>query len=103
MSRLALALGLALGASAAQNSITAPTGADKLTVALLGGEKIASSTNPTAVNRPGKNNMALTVYHPECRLWLDWLAASASGLLQQCPSQAQGQWCRHPPRDSERL
>jgi hypothetical protein len=54
MSRIALTLGLALGASAAQNSIAAPTGADKLTVALLGGEKIASTTNPTAVNKPRK-------------------------------------------------
>lgn len=51
ISRIALTLGLALGASAAQNSIVAPTGADKLTVALLGGEKIASSTNQTAVNK----------------------------------------------------
>ena len=37
MSRVALTLGLALGASAAKNSIVAPTGAETLTVALLGG------------------------------------------------------------------
>ncbi|KAJ5432162.1 uncharacterized protein N7458_011318 [Penicillium daleae] len=36
MSRIALTLGLALGASAAKNSILAPTGAEKLTVGLLG-------------------------------------------------------------------
>lgn len=43
MSRLALTLGLALGASAAKNSIVAPTGAETLTVGLLGGmEKNAS-------------------------------------------------------------
>ncbi|KAJ5097365.1 hypothetical protein N7456_008086 [Penicillium angulare] len=36
MSRTVLALGLALGASAAKNSIVAPTGAETLTVALLG-------------------------------------------------------------------
>ncbi|GFF85346.1 purple acid phosphatase 3 [Aspergillus lentulus] len=36
MSRVALTLGLALGASAAKNSIVAPTGAETLTVALLG-------------------------------------------------------------------
>jgi hypothetical protein len=37
MSRVAVTLGLALGASAAKNSIVAPTGAETLTVALLGG------------------------------------------------------------------
>ena len=37
MSRIAFTLGLALGASAAPNSIVAPTGAEKLTVGLLGG------------------------------------------------------------------
>lgn len=39
MSRVAafLTLGIALGASAASNTIAAPTGADTLTVALLGG------------------------------------------------------------------
>lgn len=38
MSRATLALALALGASAAKNSLVAPTGADVLTVALLGGK-----------------------------------------------------------------
>lgn len=42
MSRIALTLGLALGASAARNSIVAPTGAEKLTVGLLGGRLIVS-------------------------------------------------------------
>lgn len=37
MSRIALTVGLVLGASAAPNSIVAPTGAEKLTVGLLGG------------------------------------------------------------------
>ena len=37
ISRVALTLGLAFGASAAKNSIIAPTGAETLTVALLGG------------------------------------------------------------------
>ena len=87
MSRIALTLGLALGASAAQNSIAAPTGADKLTIALLGGEKIGSSTNQKAVDER-RNKIKLTVDHTECRLWMDWLAASASGLLQQCLAQS---------------
>lgn len=38
MSRIALTLGMVLGASAAPNSIVAPTGAEKLTVGLLGGK-----------------------------------------------------------------
>lgn len=38
MTRAGLALSLALGASAAPNSITAPTGAETLTVGLLGGK-----------------------------------------------------------------
>lgn len=38
MSRIALTVGLVLGASAAPNSIVAPTGAKTLTVGLLGGK-----------------------------------------------------------------
>lgn len=41
-SRLALTLGLALGASAAPNSMVAPTGLEKLTLGLIGGESIPS-------------------------------------------------------------
>lgn len=37
MSRIALTLGLTLGAAAAPNSIAAPKGAESLTLALLGG------------------------------------------------------------------
>lgn len=44
MTRIALSLGLALGASAAKNSIVAPTGAEKLTVGLLGGWLIQDHT-----------------------------------------------------------
>lgn len=40
---VSLALSLAWGASAAQNSIVAPTGADTLTVALLGGRYLATT------------------------------------------------------------
>lgn len=38
MSRVALTLGLTLGAAAAPNSIAAPKGAESLTLALLGGK-----------------------------------------------------------------
>ena len=47
-SRIALALGLAVATSAAPNSIEAPIGADKLTVALLGGKTSRSFANDTS-------------------------------------------------------
>jgi hypothetical protein len=50
MSRIAITLGLALGASAAPNSIVAPTGAEKLTVGLLGGMLIIFLAISTAIN-----------------------------------------------------
>lgn len=57
MSRIALTLGLALGASAAKNSILAPTGAEKLTVGLLGGMLIRSSWRYPLISKKKKKNI----------------------------------------------
>jgi hypothetical protein len=56
MSRIAITLGLALGASAAPNSIVAPTGAEKLTVGLLGGMLIIFLAISTAINTNNKKD-----------------------------------------------
>lgn len=80
ISRFALTLGLALSASAAPNSIVALTGAEKLTVGLLGGMLIISLAISTSINTETKGLTCIYIH----RLRLDRLASSAFGLLQQC-------------------
>ena len=76
MSRIALALGLTLGAYAAPNSITAPTGMKRMTVALLGGMFTMGNTFVTEPITETAANGCQTY-----RLRLDWLAAPSSGIL----------------------